>query len=743
MRYFTSMSLATKLRVIIIGVAGLLLLVSSIGSLLYVIYDSYYSNIDASRIKVEQTADSLIAVLGTGNWADLTAEMGNLEEVSHLQGALVIESGGGMLAALGDSSELEQAIIRRELPFTEFESLSGWQTTWLVAPISRGAATAALLLVQIDHGEVLEMLSQLLVGTGLTMLFLMIAVIPLSHFLARFLSEPIDSLKSTVAEVTEQQDFSIRAEKVSDDEIGFLVERFNHLLEHLQERDTKLGEYSHNLENSVEELELAKNEAEKAAVLKTQFLANMSHEIRTPMNGVVGMLDLLRGCALSSEQRDYVEIASRSATGLLSIINDILDLSKIEAGKMTLSPVPVAPADVVEEAIAIMYQVARRKEVELVSTIDPRAFDTYQIDPTRLRQVLLNLVGNAVKFTHEGHVLVSCQLINHGETSSLEFRVEDTGIGVDSVYQFSLFEAFGQADGSASREYGGTGLGLTISRQVVNLMDGEIGFVSQEGKGSEFYFNIPAELSNDQLYKHTELGLENLRVAIQVDSELQYRALEQMLKRMKVSAICLDSEPADVVITDDPNFEYEKGKVIRLVHRMAHHDSGRNIVELNHPIRFKQFRNALKQKSEISVGLLPVAGMEMESAKVLLVEDNAVNQMVADRMLRKLGIECEKAGDGLEAVKKITEEEFDLIFMDCQMPRMDGFEATAEIRKYEEEHGARPTPIVALTANAMEEDEQRCISAGMDDYLAKPIETESMKRTLKRWLNGGHERAVQ
>ena len=305
------------------------------------------------------------------------------------------------------------------------------------------------------------------------------------------------------------------------------------------------------------------------------------------------MLDLLRGCSLSSEQRDYVEIASRSATGLLSIINDILDLSKIEAGKMTLSPVPVAPADVVEEVIAIMYQVARRKEVELICRLDPLAFDTFQIDPTRLRQVLLNLVGNAVKFTHEGHVLVSCETTNFAGQAGLEFQVEDTGIGVDSAYQFSLFEAFGQADGSASRKYGGTGLGLTISRQVVDLMGGEIGFVSQEGKGSEFYFSIPAVQSEEQLHQHTKFGLDSLRVAIQVRSELQYQSLELMLKRMGIATTCLDNESVDVVITDDAGFQYPDGKVICLVHRMSHHESGKNIIELNYPIRFKQLRNAM------------------------------------------------------------------------------------------------------------------------------------------------------
>lgn len=742
MRFFTAMSLATKLRVIIIGIAGSLLLVSFVGSVSYVAYRSYFADIDESSARVEQVAASLGSAVSLQSSASIGNQLERLVSMSNLQGALVLSPDKSILAAAGDCAEIEQAMAL-SLPLAELDSLSGWQRTWLITPIDDATSTVGTLVAVINHEEVLGVISQQLASGAIIMLLLMIAVIPLSRSLARFISGPINALKTTVATVTEQQDFSLRAEKVSDDEIGFLVERFNELLQQLEERESKLGEYSHSLESSVEELEAAKNEAEKAAVMKTQFLANMSHEIRTPMNGVVGMLDLLRGCILSSEQRDYVEIASRSATGLLSIINDILDLSKIDAGKMTLAPVAIAPGDVVEEVIAIMYQVARRKDVELCCTIDPRAFDTFELDPTRLRQVLLNLVGNAVKFTHEGHILVACELVKQGEAQKLEFHVEDTGIGVDPDNQHALFEAFGQADGSTTRKYGGTGLGLTISRQVVNLMDGEIGFVSQAGCGSDFYFSIPAVSAEDQLHTYTRVGLEDLRVAIHVESPLQHSAIERLLQRMQVTLTSIDNEAADVVITDRPDFRNGKGRVIRLVHHVSHSANKHDSVELILPIRFKQLRNALKQVPQADMPGPVLTKLPSMAARVLLVEDNAVNQIVADKMLRKFGIECEKAEDGLEAVQKITEADYDLIFMDCHMPRMDGYEATAEIRKYQEQHGSRPTPIVALTANAMEEDERRCIDAGMDDYLAKPIESESMGRALQRWLGESQSTSLQ
>ncbi len=733
MRFITTMSLATKLRVIIVGIACLLLFVGFAGSVGYVAYKSHFAHIDETAAQVRTVADGLGPVVRSGYSPRIGSELQNILTIPHLQGALLLSPENAVLAGAGNSAEIEQALAR-STPVAELESLSGLQLTWLVVPIETSGRNVGTLITVIDHEEVLEIISQQLAAAVVIMTLLMIVIIPLSHFLARFLSEPINSLKATVAEVTERQDFSIRAEKVSNDEIGYLVERFNELLQLLETREDKLSEYSNHLEASVEELEVAKNEAERAATIKSQFLANMSHEIRTPMNGVVGMLDLLRGCVLSSEQRDYVEIASRSATGLLSIINDILDLSKIEAGKMTLAPAPVAPGDVVEEVIAIMYQVARRKDVELCCEIDPRAFDTYELDPTRVRQVLLNLVGNAVKFTLEGHILVRCDVVEKGDTTKLEFCVEDTGIGIDEDNQHALFEAFGQADGSTTRKYGGTGLGLTISRQVVNLMGGDIGFVSKKDHGSQFYFSIPAVTAADQLHGYTRIGLEDLKVALKVASPIQKSAIECLLRRMKVASVRLDEGAAEVVITDDVNFTYTEGRVIRLVHHVSLTVESDELVELIYPIRLKQLRSALKQNSQPESQSTDIASMPTMTARVLLVEDNVVNQMVADKMLRKFGIECEKAEDGLEAVKKITESDYDLIFMDCQMPRMDGFEATAEIRKYQEQHGSRPTPIVALTANAMEEDEERCINAGMNDYLAKPIESESMGRALQRWL---------
>ncbi|MDA0927915.1 MAG: ATP-binding protein [Proteobacteria bacterium] len=737
-----AMSLATKLRVIIIGIAGSLLLVSIAGSVSYVTYRSYFANIDESSVQMEQVVASLGTAVNLRNSASIARQLEGLLSIPHLQGALVISPENAIIAAVGDSQEIEQAMTR-SLPLTEIDTLSGWQRTWLITPVDESNSTVATLIAVINHEEVLGVIFQQLVAGAIIMLLLMIAVIPLSRSLARYLSAPIDSLKTTVATVTEQQDFSLRAEKVSDDEIGFLVERFNELLQQLEERERKLCEYSNSLESSVAELEAAKNEAEKAAIMKTQFLANMSHEIRTPMNGVVGMLDLLRGCVLSSEQRDYVEIASRSATGLLSIINDILDLSKIDAGKMTLAPEAMAPGDVVEEVIAIMYQVARRKEVELCSVIDPKAFDTFELDPTRLRQVLLNLVGNAVKFTHEGHILVRCEVAQQRDTQKLEFYVKDTGIGIDANNQHALFEAFGQADGSTTRKYGGTGLGLAISRQVVSLMGGEIGFVSQTGCGSEFYFSIPAVNAEDQYHAYTRVGLEDLRVAIRVASPLQHTAIERLLQRMQVTLTSSENEVADVVITDEQDFQYEKGRLIRLVHHVTHTSKSHETAELILPIRFKQLRNALKQIPQADVHGPALAKIPTMAARVLLVEDNAVNQIVADKMLRKFGIECEKAEDGLEAIQKIAENKYDLIFMDCHMPRMDGYEATIEIRKYQEQRGSRPTPIIALTANAMEEDEKRCIDAGMDDYLAKPIESESMGRALQRWLGESQSASLQ
>lgn len=400
----------------------------------------------------------------------------------------------------------------------------------------------------------------------------------------------------------------------------------------------------------VQSLMVAKDRAEHASRIKSQFLANMSHEIRTPMNGVLGMTELLRGQALPDEARGYAEQAHASAKALLILINDILDLSKIEAGKVELERLAFAPHQVVTEVTSLFTAEAHKKGLRLLSDLQPTVPHTLYGDPYRLRQILTNLMGNALKFTHRGTVRLYVEALDVPEPGDivLYFRVEDTGIGIAATTQEQLFQPFIQGDGSTTRQYGGTGLGLAISKQLVELMGGDIGVQSRPGEGSTFWFSV--------------------RFAI--------------------------PQGAVAGVTGDGVPQHH----LRTLQAPATHDHMR-------------------------AAYVP---------RVLLVEDNPINQAIAQAMLRALGYAVEIAETGQEALAACRQITYDVILMDCQMPDMDGCVATQTIRR--QEAAQRHTPIIAVTAHTMEEDRARCLAAGMDDYLSKPFSQDELRRVITRWL---------
>jgi signal transduction histidine kinase/DNA-binding response OmpR family regulator/HPt (histidine-containing phosphotransfer) domain-containing protein len=600
------------------------------------------------------------------------------------------------------------------------------------------------------------------------------------------IADPIAKLINTAQKVAASQNYTLRIAHQRTDELGTLIDSFNSMLAQVEGRGQALTHHRDELERQVsvrtEQLEKAKNAAEAASRAKSAFLATMSHEIRTPMNGVLGMAEMLLGTELTDTQRNYTQLVKQSGEHLLVIINDILDFSKIEAGKLTVEYINFNLWDLLDDIHTVYTPQAEGKSIQLHFDIANDIPVAICGDPNRLRQIMANLLGNAIKFTDQGRILARVRIASEdNQAVVLRFEVHDTGIGISRDARGRIFEAFSQADDSTTRKYGGTGLGLAISKQLVELMGGAIGVENARTQGSVFWFTVNFDkrrVDPDAPGDHQHT-LDGLRVLVVDELETSRVGLERHLAAWRVDCDGADSaeealerlneaaregHPYDAAILD-MELEHTSGLLLaagikadpttratRLIllspEKLAADPVQRReagvAYQLIKPARAADLFACLATRPRGQLAPAPRFmpsqplrhGQDRARARrVLLAEDNPVNVEVARAMLESLELEVDCARNGEEALRATRDGRYDCVLMDCQMPVMDGFAATAAIRREEREAGrGQVLPIIAITANALQGDREACLAAGMDDYLSKPFTQQELAAVIGRWI---------